>query len=36
MWEVTMGVGTFLLIILTAILAGAIGMIIMLAIACNH
>lgn len=36
MWEMTIGVPAFLLIILLAALLGAVGMIILLAIAINH
>jgi hypothetical protein len=31
MWEITMEVGTFVLIILTAILAGAVGIVALMA-----
>jgi hypothetical protein len=36
MWEVTLGVGTLLLIVLASGLAGAIGMIIFIASAVNR
>lgn len=36
MWEITMGLHTFLLIVSTAVLAGAVGMIILIAVSVNH
>jgi hypothetical protein len=36
MWEITMGVHLLLLIVSTAILAGAVGMIILLALTVNR
>jgi hypothetical protein len=36
MWEITLGVGTLLLIVLASGLAGAVGMIILIATAVNR
>ena len=36
MWQVTMGVGTLLLIIVATGLAGAVGMIILIAVSVNR
>jgi hypothetical protein len=36
MWEIAMGVHTLLLIVSTAVLAGAVGMIIVLAVTVNR
>jgi len=36
MWEVTMGLDTFLFIIVVALLVGAVGMIILIASAVNR
>jgi hypothetical protein len=36
MWELTLGVPAFLLIILLAVLLGAVGMVILLAVAVNR
>jgi len=36
MWEVTLGVGTLLLIILTSALFGAIGTMVLIVTAFNH